>query len=531
MKRRVLELMSFLFLAAACGPSQPLPGQPRPIVVPGASSARAEVKPAPPPLDPGAVSVTAMRRPPQFLLDGDVREWGSLLPPLPHPDEPQVPMLDSGLVGSFNPVEHVALDPGDNPRDAASHVGIALTRDALLIAAELGALAKDGIWLGIGSLAPDLPPVGEAARGGYTRPFNCEYEQVDIGEGRVENGKRNPPEVEAACKALIARHAQRTAEYNARFTRLFKVDREGARFAQEDGRLSAIEGAKALWKQGVKGATIEISLPLAALPRLSQAPLDWLRLAAAIPTSPRPAIVDAAWVWVHLPEPVSFEPHGEIRARAFHALHDRTFFSPALSYTAADPLHVETMQYNGYDRTTVEPRVVTLYEKRATMGDVEVGEVWAYGRSIAILKQGKVTGFLPAMPELNAETATMERAKGYATRDGELHVLSYAPGGWTDLYASLPAQWSVIAVAPDGSHRMDTVDDDVGVGQWTEVTEFASKDFETFGLRGATHYPVNFIDFVEVPVGVEITWRWDTKLKKYMGKQRRIAVPKKTKTR
>jgi len=272
-----------------------------------------------------------------------------------------------------------------------------------------------------------------------------------------------------------------------------------------------------VWKPGTKGATVEISLPLKAMPRVTQAPLASLKLVARAATSPKPPeLAPEPWVWVTLPAPVSFEPYGELRARAFQTPDRYLAFRPHMSYQPGDPLHVETLFYPGAPTSVVAQENI-LYEKKASLGDIEIGDLSSYGDSLAILKKGKLVDM----------TSLFGTLRGIVTRDGELHVISstdrvFLPqiGGWTQ------PNWSVVVIAPDGSHREDVVDHKVQIYEWQEgVTDFANKELDTFGLRGSTHYPPKG-DPVDKPVGLEITWRWDTSLKMYMATYRSIPVPR-----
>lgn len=146
-----------------------------------------------------------------------------------------------------------------------------------------------------------------------------------------------------------------------------------------------------VFKPGPAGATVEIKAPLAAMPRLVEAPLQSLHLVARAATTETPALAPAQWVWVRFPEPVSFEPLGDIRARALQLLVDNTYHEAGLSYDPGDPLVVETLRYNA-SPSVVEPSEETLYRKLATLGDVEIGEVSAFGTWLAVLKNGKLVG-------------------------------------------------------------------------------------------------------------------------------------------
>lgn len=524
MTRTSLGTTVLLLLAGVCACPAPSvsPARPPPVSSLPAQSAApvtggdpAELEP---PADPVIVSVAAVHAPLKLAIDGDLGEWGSLLPPPPEPPGAKQEKPKKPPPGADED-EPKAPPSGPNPRNAASHLAFALTGDAVLIAAELGEPARDGIWLGVGSSAPKVPPIGDYTRGGGIAEWDCGFKREWGIEGHYENGEPNPPEVVAACKALVERHAKFTVKHQQRFARRFKIDREGVRGVATDGTLYRIEGAKAAWKPGAKGATVEITLPLKAMPRVIEAPLASLRLVARAASSPTPPdFAPEPWVWVTLPKAVTFEPYGELRARAFEPL-GYTNFAPYMSYQPGDPLNVETVHYDGEPPTSVVADEEALYEKKATLGDIEVGYLSSYGESLVIFKNGKLIDNVASIDG---------RLRGIVTRDGELHVISNTPllyareiGMW------IQPSWSVIVVAPDGSHRNEVVDKTIAVSQWEQnVSDFANKELDTFGLRGSTHYPLPKGDFVEKPVGLEITWRWDKSLKMYMAKHRSIPVPR-----
>ncbi|MEP7120296.1 MAG: hypothetical protein ABJE95_05270 [Byssovorax sp.] len=514
--------IGLLVLAAACTPSAPRPLQIEISAPPAAS--------APPSIadDPTLVSVTAARPPPKLAIDGDLGEWGSLLPE----GEPAAPPAPEKLPGTAQQAPEVPLPSGPNPRNAASHLAFALTPDAVLIAAELSEAARDGIWLGVGSMAPAVLPIGVWSRGGSVEPLDCDYEQVYINEGNFEKGAAKPPEVVAACHALIAAHAALLVRHKARFSRLFKIDRQGLREVGADGALTVVAGAKAVFTPGQRGATVEITAPLTAMPRLVEAPLQTLHLVARAATTPTPDLTPAQWVWVRFPQPVSFEPLGEIRARALQFLVDNTYHAAGLSYHPADPLHVETLRYNATP-SVVEPSEETLYSKLATLGDVEIGQVSAFGPWLAVLKNGKLVGSHKEPPDdLPFDAFPAPERKGIIPRDGALHVISYSMPANSEGVGPRQASWSAWVVAPDGTAHEAVEDIDLP-WLWDDLTEFASADFETFGLRGSTHWPGAGPgqDSPDKPVGIEVTYRWDPARKTYLGTKKSIPVPKKPRPR
>ena len=516
MTRTFTRTTVLLLLAGGCAPPLVTPSSVAPpsvnVELPRAS-ASSEVEPP----DPAIVSVTAARAPKSFALDGDLGEWGSLPPPLPSLLPP--PSNDEP---TDKPTKEKDLPA--NPPEAASHLAIALTGEAALIAVELGEPARDGIWVGIGSHPPDLPVLGQYfGRMGFVPLGDCETSPMEKDGGYWTEA--NPPEVVAACKAVNDRHAAFTARHEKRFVKFFRIDREGVRGVLQDGALGAIEGAKSAWKTGPKGATAEISLPLAAMPRVATAPLESLRLVARAATSPTPPGLDRGpWVWVKLPDAVSFEPHAALRAHAFKRalelgvgdFNTYLYTQPrGLSFQPGDAQHVEIM--DSPDCSVVVPREETLYQKQASLGDVEVGNLTApvdngcnaaSDRSLVIFNKGKL---VEVIEELGS-------VRGVVTRNGELHVIAFK--SWN-------AAWVVKAVASDGSHRNVHVQG----GDRTEakrydrdfdVSDFVNETFDSFGWRG-----------VRAGKGVEMTWSWNSARKIYTVKEGVIPLkqarsPKKT---
>ena len=516
---RQASITLLLLLAGACTP--PPPPRPPPVEI---TPAPASTTPPGVPADPTLVSVTAVNPPPKLVIDGDLAEWGSLLPPR----EPAEPPSPEKLPSLAQQDPEVPLPSGPNPGNAVSHLAFALSNQAVLIAAELGEPARAGIWLGIGSMSPAVPPIGIWSRGGFVMELDCDFDQIYFNEGHFDTGPAKPPEVVAACHALKERQVTFVAEHRARFTRLLKIDPEGVRELKSDGTLAAIAGARAMFKAGPKGASVEIALPLAAMPRLVDAPLRTLHLVARAATTAKPELTPKQWVWVQFPDPVTVEPLGEIRARAVQLLIGNTYHPAGLSYHPADPLHVQTLRYPG-DPSSVDPSEETLYEKLATVGDVEVGKVTAFGTWLAILKKGHLIGsYRDDDDEMPFDAFPPAERKGIITRDGSLHVISYSAPANSEGVGPRSASWSAFVIAPDGTshHALGAVD---LPSMWNDLTEFASPDLATFGLRGSTNNPGKPYEFVDKAVDLEITYHWDPARKEYLGTRTQIALPKKPK--
>jgi hypothetical protein len=478
--------------------------------------------------EPVIVGVATARAPAGLVIDGDLREWGVL--PAPPPSLPRPESLDE----PDGPSDAKTKGP-PNPADASSRLAFALTGDAALIAAELGEQARDGIWVGIGARVPDLPLLGEYfGREGFV-VLDCERkitlaDMTGAPEGAEQDYSFEPrlPEEKAACEALEARRAEVKAEHEKRFERLFKIDREGVRGVAEDGALVAIEGARSAWRPGPRGATVEVSLPLSAMPRAGEAPLRMLRLVArAAPTTP--VITPGQWVWVNLPEAVSFEPYAALRAHALARALDlgEHNFPPStsykqpwgMSYQPGDALRIEIMDMDGVSCDAVTPGEELLYAKLGSLGDVEVGRVAAPEGNLCTLRYDRpwvavfVKGKLAGMIELKGDP------RGAVERSGELHVLACDRA-----YSAVPAIWSGVAISPGGAHRelivepVDGVKTTKAAPYWSDVSDVAGKDVDGFGWRGT-----------KGGRWVEATWRWDAVRKRYVGKQRSLPAPKKAK--
>ena len=483
--------MAMPALLAACG--SPPPALPPAVTLPVVSASASAAPEPPAALDPTMVSVNIVAVPAQLTIDGDAREWGSILPEDPPPARPPEPVKG----------------PDPNPRAALSHAAIAVSQDALLVVAELRGPAREGAWLAVGSEAPALPLIGEYQRGGGVRELDCESEPF--------TGVPLTKEAAAACRAVLDRYARLTAEHEARFARVFRLDREGVRERRADGALTAVAGAKAVWKPGAEGATLEASLPLQAMPRLSYAPLTSLRLWSRAATSAEPPkIVGEQWVPRALPAPLSFEPLGEIRARVFEGIGGRVIYPPSLSYQPGLHSMIESSRYAGqYDRQTVQLDEGRLYTKAASLGDLEVGFVSAYADWLAVWKQGKLVEMLAAS------------ASGKVIpRDGGLHIL--ASSEWYNEDSATPgAQWTAMVVGADGAVREDVLQVDNTVPtRWTQVSTFHDKGYASFGLRGASHWPDGAKE-----QGYEVTWRWSKGDKRYKPSVRRVPVPRRARKR
>jgi hypothetical protein len=287
------------------------------------------------------------------------------------------------------------------------------------------------------------------------------------------------------CKAILARHAAFVQKYAARFSRLYRVDPSGVRALGDTGTLARIAEARAAFSTTSLLASFEATLPVRALPRMSQAPVETLRLLVVEGRADAPPRTEQGWSELAMPVPVAFEPFGELRARAFEeAPHHIIWPPPSLSYRADEPLQLETIGYED-DGLRVSTTTETLYEPQLRFGDLELGYLYTGSRSLAIRRGGALVDVV----ELHDEPMRMLR------RGADLHILSRSEG-YDE--AGPNASWSALIVHPDGTS-------DTWFGEtirWWKVETFHSPSFDRFGVRGQA-------DTGTGQRWEERTWRWD----------------------
>jgi hypothetical protein len=448
--------------------------------------------------DPAATTVVVARAPARLILDGDLAEWGSILPPSAQPAPASPP--DSRPTDAGPP-----SDP--NPRDAPSHVAMAITPEGALLAAHLAGEAPGGVWLALDTGAAPLAPLASYARWGVQRWVACMATPGD---------KDYDPDKDPGCQAVKEQADQIVEDHERRFRRMYRIDRQGIRVVQDGGKLFAVEGAKVGSRPAPGGVTIEAWLPAKALPRVAEAP--WVTIAigarAALGET-APSGAPFPLIPLHLPYPVALEPWAALRAKLFEVeLHEAT--APGLSYQPGDPLHIESMVYPGETergwrdpRDSLAPRESPIYTRQASIGGAEIGLVASRSLYAAVLKKGEFVGLFEVKG----------RVMGLVERDGEIHLLScfieVVQDSWTTW-----AVWSVIAVSPNGTVRQDVVETGPGEFDWDEVSEHHEKALDTFGLHGRT----GRFGGGEEGRWYDVTWHWDRRAHKYTGQRREVAA-------
>jgi hypothetical protein len=459
-----------------------------------------------------AVSVAARRRPDAFVLDGDLGEWGALTP-LP-PEN-----------GSAAATPRVRGPREVAPEAAGSHVVVGLANDGFAIAADLGEEADRALWIGIDGFRSELPPVGTYTQvdGSETDPvmgvavFECDcpwtvaFEDCTGPDGKPKPFDTTKPD----CADLVRKRTAILRAHARRFRRWFRLERGVLRGVADDGSLGPIDGVAIATKKREHGETIEIRLPLAALPRLAIAPVSALRLDARIAdASAPPEPADDAWTVAELPESFAFEPMGDLRAAALEV-------SPTMSYHPTDLEHVETARTRSRtDATTFEARDEVLYRKQGVIGPTEFGYLTIATRletpmdvSDRELLALRTNGALAVLPVHGAPVAVVQR-------DGETHLLMYDQhdeagfhvwGPNSEFGHATVVRWSAIAITPDGAHH-EVAFDDISPNAWDDAARvFDGPD--SFGVRG--ELATWAMEHERAGVTVEFRYRWNPKTRTY----------------
>ncbi|MFO0549723.1 MAG: hypothetical protein U0271_15125 [Polyangiaceae bacterium] len=494
----------FLFSTlAACSSSSPHAGEPtsQPSTSASTSSSAAASH------ADDSMSVLATLRPAKLVLDGSVEEWGSLdADPAALASEP-APWQSAPFGMSYLKLELAQSAP--NPEHASSKVGVALDGAGVVVAATLAEPAKDGLWLALGSAVPPLPRIGFAGRGGYVSDLDCEHEQICCNDGYIERGPELTPEASAACHALLERDQQARADFADEFVRVYRIDAAGVSLRGADGALTPIAGAQvAFGKTGASGS-LEASIPLTALPRFSQAPITTLAYLVRPLSRPKDlaatVVRERPWVWLNLPERVSFEPLSVLRETTYANTDGATFFNPAMSYSAADPTHLRYYQHGG-SATDLVAHEADLYTKLDSFGDVEVGMLHVPSNRLVVLKAGKPIAVTRFYSDSHLDVAPSIELAFRGVRGGKHHYLAFLPTLWDPNLGPIQATWWLTIVGPDGEVDGEAlrVPDDTPMFAF-DGESFSNKDFTEFGVGGTLFSPDE-----PRPSG-ELKWNWDEK--------------------
>ncbi len=498
-------MRSLTFVAVAClscGGS-PAPSPPPAVLV--QSNPKAEPGPAAPKPVP---VVRARAWPSALTVDGAGAEW----PP---------------LAGESSPT-----------------VSIAVSATGVAVLAELDGAWRDGLWVGIGSVVPGVPPVGEMFhRSGAPYPFDCEHETTRMFEGEMRKGGPRPADDAARCRAFVAKYEADVRAHRDSFQRRLRITADGIEVLAPDGTRVEVPGAAFKASGGEGHVTVEAELPREALPRLSESPLSTMRLAVAPLAEPKALDEDARWELAQLPSPIRFEPFGALRDRAFALLMPpegdavaRATFPPGLSYHPSDPSHVRSVRHAQGAPTSIIAKDEMLYRRLYVAGDLEVGLVDAYAQSIAVFVKGKLVRLQSLHGSFSVDYAQPARIRGVFERAGAVHVVVFRPWHSEPMTGSHPPNYQVLAIDPsgaivapmtsdaDGTTFSDLIETTRELAQFPIDSAFAV-DFTTpaldrLGLRGVERDPTT-----GAANGFESIWTWSAPRKRYVQAYRKTTLP------
>ncbi len=411
---------------------------------------------APPPATPAPVlspRVTVAARdalPANLAIDGDIAEWGAL-EAVATPPAKDAPAVGSAPATDAPPVER-----------APSHVVVVLTGEGLMVAGELAELAKDGIWLRIAFEAPALESIMYGRTGTWWIPVDCDPARTD---GNAIN----------ACRRMLA-------GFQSKFSKTFRIDRDGMRSATSD----AIDGARATFHTTASSTTFEASLPALALPRASLAPVERVMSSAIALSEPAPTEESPGDSFTLAP--VSFAPYAKVREYVF-----RNFASHnGMSYQPGDAMTVE-FAHTAMMSSDLEVKVAALFTHLESLGDLEVSSLLD-DVAIAVLRGDSLIGTTP----------TGVKPTAIRRHGADVHIVILAnesqyPGSWS------PA-WRVLAINADGRIQ-DRMKPSPDAKEFSATDTFADEKFENFGLRGTREIPV--LGALRTTVDWEIAWRLD----------------------
>ncbi len=457
-------------------------------------------------VDSSLASVTAVRVPRALTIDGDLSEWGSFDPPAPLPVPKALKPEDERThcdVADPDPDPH-----GPNPKDAPAHVAVAIGADRVLVAAKIAPESKSALWVGVGVRAAEIRPIGEYTRGMGFEPLVCHETRYDFTDGEYyDTHEPNPPEVIAACKATVDRYKAFVDAGAREFAKTLRIDPTSVKAVGASGALEPIPGATVKSKTGAEGTTIEVSLPIASLPRLSEAPLKKLRLFARVADNDAPPkLAREDWFAVALPEAVSFEPFGLLREKVLFEEPCDPQSYPAynpprgLSYRVDEPDRIRSTKW-GDGLESVDYEIAPIYRKLLDHGDVEIGEANAGLRYVAVRFKGTFVEAIPISAPIQAN----------AVRGDDLVVAMFSEASYNPMIGSFtPPSWSVLVVAKDGTHRELTADlpDDMVCPLYLDTKSTMSKDLDTLGWTARCESDGDVKT-------VEATMKWNAKEKKY----------------
>jgi len=418
----VLGLFGLLAVACSDGGARPVAVALNAAPPPASAIAR---PPWPPRMRIGAVAV-----PDKLVLDGKLDEWGDLDAGALKDVVPDDPFPRVGPLGQGDVPPDIENTP--SPKDADVRVGVAIAADGVRVAIDFGQTGLDTITVGLASIPP--------------RASGLAYVQSE--------GDTSPPDA-ADALSMVA------APPDGAFTRELRVSKDGVELVGPANRRAALSNAEVRFD--AVAHTLEARLPNAAVPELTEAPLSYLRMAVALRGPIPDDVLGPPWRWVELPVPVEYEPWSDLRERV---IHDAQMLGPAggagLSYHPDEPLRIASADRSQDGYGPLLPMGV-LFEKKATLGDIDVGLGYANTPYLVTLKNGVLHDFrfLTFHADADEDAGPKQGAlgdgivKGVLERNGEVHVITWAQTAYLTQITGevILAHWTILRVDKEGVIR------------------------------------------------------------------------------
>lgn len=496
---KIAALTTVLALAGGCAGTPPTP-QP----VPVSHEPTTQVDPGPARSYAGeAIALSARELPKKYLLDGSITEWG--------------------------------VEPNRN----VVAIGVDATR--LVLAIGWAGAKPPSLSIAIATPVPMIPDIGWSQRGGTTHELTretCQFEQIPLIEAGWDDGRPQPPEVAKACLDILARYEKQSLEYRERFIRRLRIDDQGVALVDAAGVATPIPGASMkspapVFGKEAREPSLEVELPLTALPDLAQAPLAYLFSAAAFgpptdamqtppeapyPGSDEPPKPSPGWTRLELSTPVAFGGHPDILASVFKdasgvlngGVMSEISYAPATPDTITmisvpdvmvAPSKVKPTQPGAIGGPTGPDRPALLLSNEALLETLET-----HGKLTIARARGSIITLLDG--KLVAESY-LSRPDAIQQRGEELHLFQYDEGGPNYVYGYQPPAWQAAAVKPDGTIAEIAEEGPDFPGAWDAwdgiPKSFHNADWTSFGIRGKRHGKPR-----------SATWQWDAATKHYV---------------
>ncbi|MFO0614635.1 MAG: hypothetical protein U0414_18765 [Polyangiaceae bacterium] len=436
-----------------------------------ASAAVAESPPAP---DPRAIDIAVLAAPATFAIDGDPSEWGPLDA---RPELDREPWGDPEVLMAAAQEERFR-----SQTPAPSHVAVAVTPEHLYVVGAVGAEAAAGFDLALRFRPVDFPDVNHTVAGSEDSP-PCPPDE--------------PGSTFASCMELRREYYAFVASERARYTSILHIDGQAVS-ASEPRVAAALADAKFVAKRSGASFTFEAELPLAALPRASEAPLRSMALAASVAplaTAPEVRYLPAAL------EEVEFNPLAGVRR---HVVGDnwRSRTPRSVSYQPGDPNAREIIRVDGATHHLISEKGV-IFTVLGTDGDDSIGVIDG-----TLLVAGLHRGSLVSTEQFE-EYPRVARLpfSGAGSPDGKYWTV-VAPetvpddrGGVVKYFKTfqLVEGGKLVDVFSSGSQWTPT-------NLWTKVEATLSKDLTVLKLSGVGY---RGMDRSRPLQALEATWIWD----------------------